>query len=100
MPAYSRVLVFTAGLLLRLLKTGVYSLEHSSTMLLVDAFTGQQAGGKLSRRLCLLLLGFASGLAAHACTYHQRLLLLALLLSACLPIDCPSASVRSNAWFV
>lgn len=37
----SRVLVFTAGLLLRLLKTGVYSLEQASLMLLLDAFTGE-----------------------------------------------------------
>lgn len=36
----SRVLVFTAGLLLRLLKTGVYRLEQASLMLLLDAFTG------------------------------------------------------------
>ena len=37
----SRVLVFTAGLLLRLLKTGVYRLEQASLMLLLDAFTGK-----------------------------------------------------------
>ena len=34
------MLVFTAGLLLRLLKTGVYRLEQASLMLLLDAFTG------------------------------------------------------------
>lgn len=39
-PPCSRILVFTAGLLLRLLKTGVYTLAHASFMLLLDAFTG------------------------------------------------------------
>lgn len=39
-PVCSRVLVFTAGLLLRLLKTGVYHLSQASLMVLMDAFTG------------------------------------------------------------
>ena len=36
------MLVFTAGLLLRLLKTGVYRLSDASLMVLMDAFTGKQ----------------------------------------------------------
>lgn len=36
----SRVLVFTAGLLLRLLKTGVYRLGQASLLVMMDAFTG------------------------------------------------------------
>lgn len=37
----SRVLVFTAGLLLRLLKTGVYRLGQASLLVMMDAFTGE-----------------------------------------------------------
>jgi hypothetical protein len=39
----SRVLVFTAGLLLRLLKTGVYRLGQASLLVMMDAFTGMAA---------------------------------------------------------
>lgn len=41
--ARSRVLVFTAGLLLRLLKTGVYRLGQASLLVMMDAFTGAAA---------------------------------------------------------
>jgi hypothetical protein len=40
----ARVLVFTAGLLLRLLKAGVYRLESASLLVLVDALTGGLGG--------------------------------------------------------
>lgn len=42
--ASARVLVFTAGLLLRLVKMGTYSLSRASLLVLMDAFAGAQSG--------------------------------------------------------
>ena len=77
-PPYcrSRVLVFTAGLLLRLLKTGVYRLEQASLKVLLDAFTGGVGGGWVGGVDVSLTRG-ETGIWDAGCGVAERLSMLA-----------------------